>query len=239
MSLWNSWKNVSGANMAHSWLHPEEGYDAAQEELNKGWNEAKGYQQPYNEAGQAEIGRLRDATGRLLNPEELQNQWAQGYETSPFAKQQLERSKNLGMDAASSMGLNGSSSAIENIQRTGSGIVAQDRQTYLDNLMQKYLAGVNSSGNIFGTGAGVGNSMSQGAQQHAQDSAQMRYNSTNAPGNMFGGLIGTAASAAGTAMTGVPTNFNSGGGSGGSYGGDNGYTPPSNQPSRYRSWGSA
>lgn len=233
MGLMDTLKSVGGYDMAHSWLHPEEGYDAAAKEQERAWREAQGYMRPFQQAGASEIPRLRDATGRLLNPEELQNQWAKGYETSPYAKDQLMRSQNLGLDAASSMGLMGSSPALENIQRTGSSIVAGDRQRYMDDLIQKYLAGVQSSQNIFGTGAGVGNTMGQGAMQSGENLAQMRYNSTNAPGNLFGGLLGGGLSAAGTAMTGMPMNFgNLSGGGGGSM-------PRGNNPNSYRPWGSA
>lgn len=204
MSLWDTYKGASGYNMLDSFLHPERGYEAGNEELNKAWNEARGYMQPFQQAGTNEIGRLHDATGRLLDPATLQNEWAKGYEMSPYAKDELMRSQNLGLDAASSMGLNGSSAALENTQRTGSSIMNADRQKYLDSLMQKYLLGVQSSQNIFGTGAGVGTSLGQGALQTGENRAQMRYGAANAPGEMFGHLLGAGASAAGTYATGMP-----------------------------------
>lgn len=196
MSLWDTFKNTSGFNMLDSFMNPQRGYEDADKATRQYWDEAKRYMQPYNDAGVGEIGRLKDATGRLLDPEGLQNQWSQGYEESPYAKDAVMRSTNLGMDAASSMGLMGSSPAIESIQRTGSSIMNADRRNYLQDLMQKYLTGVQTSQNIFGTGASMGSTMGQGAMNTGQNVAQMRYGAANAPGEMFGNLMGTAAGAA-------------------------------------------
>ncbi len=208
MSIWDSYKNFSGYNMLDSFLHPERGYKAAGEEVGKSWEEAKGYLTPYNTAGTNEIPRLQDATGRLLNPEELENQWASGYEESPYAKDELARANEYGLDAASAMGLGGSSAALENTQRTSSSIMNADRRNYLQDLIQKYIAGVQSSQNLFGTGAGVGTALGQGALQTGENRGQIAYNATNAPGNMFSKLLGAGASAVGTYATGMPMNFN-------------------------------
>ena len=54
--------------MANSFFNPQQGYEDADEQLKKSWNEAKGYQQPFQQAGANEIGRLTDATGKLLDP---------------------------------------------------------------------------------------------------------------------------------------------------------------------------
>ncbi len=190
--------------MMDSFLHPERGYEQGQDALQKGWQEASGYMRPYQQAGVNQIGNLEGATNALLDPAALEAKWASGYQESPYAKDEISRSQGMGLDAASAMGLGGSSAALENIQRSGSSIMNADRRNYLQDLMQKYLAGVQSSQNIFGTGAGVGTSMGEGAMRTGEGMAQMRYGAANAPGELFGNLFGTGVSAAGTAMTGIP-----------------------------------
>ena len=185
-----------------SFLHPERGYAAGQGQLDKYYNQGQGYQQPYNQAGQNALPGLQEAQNNLLHPEQLQSQWMDSYETSPWAQQQQQQSQQQGLDAASSMGLMGSQPALQAIQGGSANIGMQDRQNYLNDLMQKYQAGTNLGQNIYGIGAQAGGQMGQRADQMGQDSAQMQYNRTNAPGNMLGGLMGTAAQLGGAAMGG-------------------------------------
>lgn len=173
-----------------SFMHPGRGYDKAQEQLDKYYQQAQAYQQPYMQRGDQAYGGLNTAMGNLLDPEKLQSQWASGYEESPYAKQQEAMAQQQGLNAASSMGLMGSSPALQAIQSGTAGIVQQDRQQYLNDLMQKYLAGTGIGQNIYGIGANAGNQMAQNAMNQGQNSAQMAYNKQNAGGNMFGNLLG-------------------------------------------------
>jgi hypothetical protein len=183
--------------MINSMLHPERGYKDAEDTVNQSWGEAKGYMDPYNQAGKNALPGLQGATDKLLDPTALQGEWMKSYETSPWAKDEMARSQTQGLDAASAMGLSGSSAGLENIQRTGSSIVNADRQNYLNDLMQKYQLGVGSAQNIFGTGAGMAQSMGHGALQTGENAAAMRYGQKNAPGEMYSKLLGMAAGAVG------------------------------------------
>lgn len=187
MSMWDY---VPGGKMIDSFLNPDRGYKKGEDAINRSWEEAKGFMQPYANAGMNEYGRLSGATGNLLHPDQLENKWIQGYEMSPYAQDEIGRSKEYGLDAASSMGLMGSSPALESIQRNSSSIMNADRRNYLQDLMQKYLAGVQSSQNIFGIGAGTAQSMGQGALSTGENVAKMRYGAANAPGEMFAHLLG-------------------------------------------------
>ena len=177
--------------MINSFLHPEKGYQAAQKPVNQGWKEAQRYQQPYWQNGLDQTGKLTGAEDRLMNPGALENEWAQGYETSPYAKQMLEQNKNSGLDAASSMGLMGSSAALGNIQQGAGNIVNQDRQQYMQDLMQKYMTGIGLGQNIYGYGAGAGQNLGQGAMQHGETAGGLRYGEQTAPGELYGKLLGT------------------------------------------------
>lgn len=200
-------------NMINSFLHPEKGYEKAAEESRRYWDEAKGYQMPYMQHGNEQYGNLMNAENALLNPEELQNKWAKGYEESPYAKMLLEENTGQGMDAASAMGLMGSSGALNNIQRGAGMITAADRRQYLQDLMEKYMKGVGIGENIYGIGANAAGNLSSGAQTMGQNMAGLAYGRQTAPGQLFGKLIGTAGTAAmNYAMPGSGTMMNNAGG---------------------------
>lgn len=188
-----------------SFLHPERGYEKGQEQLDKYWNQSQGYYnqgqgylQPYNDYGTKAYGDINTAMQKLLNPEALQSEWIKNYEESPAAKQAEALAQEHGLNAASSLGLMGSSPALQAIQAGTSDIAMNDRQNYLDNLMQKYLAGVGIGQDIFGKGAGAAGQQSQNAMgmgnnamTMGQNSAQMAYGKENAPGNLFQNLLNT------------------------------------------------
>jgi len=185
-----------------SFLHPERGYAAGQDQLNQYYGQAQGYQQPYNQAGQQAGQQLGGAMQRLMDPAALQNEWTQGYEMSPQAKQAQQMASQQGLDAASSMGLMGSQPALQAIQGGASQIALNDRQNYLNDLMNKYQTGIGVGQNMYGVGAGAAGQMGQQATQMGQDSAQMAYNRKNAPGNMLGSLMGAGVGLAGSALGG-------------------------------------
>lgn len=188
--------------MFDSFLHPEKGYQKGKEQLDKYYQQAQGALDPYNQNGQNAYGGLNNAMSQLLNPEQLQNQWSQGYQESPYAKQLEAQAQEHGLNAAGSMGLMGSSSALQAIQGGTSNIFNQQRQQYLDDLMQKYQLGTGIGENIYGQGANAANAMSQNAMNQGQNSAGMAYGQQNSPGNLFGGLLGAGIGLAGSALGG-------------------------------------
>jgi hypothetical protein len=177
-----------------SFLHPRRGYDAAQGQLDKYYQDAQGYQKPYMDQGQAAYGNLSDMMKSLLDPAALQSKWASGYQESDAAKNLENTATQHGLNAASSMGIMGSTPALQAIQQGTSQISAADRQQYLNDLMQKYLSGAGIAQGIYGTGANAANNMSGNAMNMGQNAAQMAYNQQNAGGNSFGGLLGMAGS---------------------------------------------
>ena len=185
-----------------SFLHPEKSYDKAQQELEKYYQQAQNGLQPYNQNGLDTYGKYSGAMDKLLNPSALQDEWSKNYKESDLAKQNEAMASQSGLNAAQQMGLNGSSPAIQAIQSGTAGIVAQDRQKYLDDLMQKYLAGAGLAQGIYGTGANAAGQSGQNAMNMGTNSANMAYNQQNAPGNMFSGLLGLGGSIAGSALSG-------------------------------------
>jgi len=190
-----------------SFLHPEDAYKDAEKASNRGYNESKGYQQPFYNNGVDQIGRLNSAENSLLDPSKLENDWASQYETSPYAKQMLDENQSQGLDAASAMGLNGSSAALGNIQQGAGNIVKKDRQQFLNDLMEKYLAGIGLGKGFYDTGASTGANMGANAITHGNNVAGFKYGQAAAPGKLFGQVAGGVAN---YAVPGAGQIFNAG-----------------------------
>ncbi len=185
-------------DMISSFLNPEDAYSEAANVMQNYWNEGKKYSQPYANRGNEVYPQLSEAMQKLLNPQALQNEWSQGYEESPYAHQLIDINKGQGMDAASSMGLLGSSGALQNIQQGAGMISAQDRRNYMTDLMEKFMKGIGIGGDIYNTGASSANSLMTGALNTGQDMASLKFGEERAPGALFENLLkglGNASSA--------------------------------------------
>jgi hypothetical protein len=177
-----------------SMFNPGKGYHKANKQLGHSWEEAKSYQIPYQQAGLSQLPILQGAQSELLNPSALLNKWMQSYETSPYAKKSMENARSSGMDTASSMGLLGSSTALNNIQNSSSDIMNKDRDQFLKDLMQKYLSGIGIGQNIYGTGATTAGNLGKGALGIGEEMAKGAYGEQNAGGNMLMSLLPMIAS---------------------------------------------
>lgn len=176
-------------DMFSSFFHPEKGYEKGGGELEKYFNQARNAEMPWMKQGQEQYGKLAGAENELLDPETLLKKWMSGYEESPYAKQSKENARSGGLDAASSMGLMGSSSALNNIENSSSYIMNADRDKFLENLMQKYMTGIDIGKNIYGTGANMAGNFGNLANTMGQNMAGMKYGQQNSPGNLLENLI--------------------------------------------------
>src|ERR1700679_883973 len=185
-----------------SFLHPEKSYQAAQGQLDKYFQQAQDALRPYNQNGLETYGKYSGAMDKLLNPTALQDEWVKNYKESELAKQNEAMASQSGLNTAQQLGLNGSSPALQAIQSGTSGIVAQDRQNYLNDLMQKYLAGIGIGSDIYGKGANAANSLSQNALRQGENSSQIQFNQKNSPGDLLGKLLGYGVGLGGSALGG-------------------------------------
>ena len=183
---------AGGSGLLTAFLNPGKGYEKGQGQLDKYYGQSQGYLEPYMNRGNEAGGDLSSAYKALLNPAELQNEWAQGYQTSPYAQDLMGMANQQGLNSASSQGLLGSTPGLQAIQAGTSQIANADRQKYMDDLFQKYIQGAQLAQGIYGTGAQAGSQMGQNAMNMGQNSAQMAYGKQNAPGEMFSNLFGTA-----------------------------------------------
>jgi hypothetical protein len=172
-----------------SFLHPDRGYKAAQAELEKYYNQAQGYQKPYYDQGQDAYGDYRSILKNLINPTALQDEWSKSYKESDMARAAEADAEQGGLQAASSMGLLGSQPALNAIQFGKARIGMQDKQSYLDSLMQKYLAGAGIAQDIYGKGANAASNLSNNASNMGTNSANTAFGKTNAGGDLLSKII--------------------------------------------------
>lgn len=173
-----------GVGLLNSFLNnPHKGAESG---LNQGWKEAQKYQSPFWQHGMDQYDPLNQARQNLMDPSKLQGEWASSYETSPYAKRMLENNMQQGQEAASAMGLNGSSAATGNIQQGAGDIVSRDRQQYMDDMMKKYMAGIGLGQDIYGKGASAGQNLGNQAYGHGENMAQLNYDKAAAPGEALG-----------------------------------------------------
>jgi hypothetical protein len=180
------------SNGLESFFHPEKGWEEAQKELQKYFQQAMGYQQPFQQNGVNQGQILTDAQKQLMNPSEMLNKWTSGYETSPYAHQLMDQSKSSGLDAASSMGLMGSSPALSSIQNSAGNIMQKDRESYLKDMMDKYMKGIGIGENIYNQGSATAANMGTQAMQAGQGAGTAAFGQANAPGNMISNMMNMA-----------------------------------------------
>jgi len=184
-----------GTKAIDSFLHPEKAFQAAEDQSQKYYVDAQGKLQPIVNNGISQFQRLNGQADALGNPVQLENQWNQAYTQSPQAAQAIASAKATGLDSAASQGLLGSSAALENIQKSAANIGQNDRQNYLNDLMQKYLASVGIGQNLYGVGANAAGQQSTNAVNQGNTQAGLAYGEQKAPGDILGNILGKAANA--------------------------------------------
>ena len=173
-----------------SFFDPGQAYAAAADETRAGEQKAQQYLAPWMQQGQAAGTKLSSVLSQLLDPAALQAKWMGSYQMSPQAQQDIQTAREQGLDAASAMGLGGSSAALHELQSGASQIAMHDRQQYMNDLMQKYLAAIGLGQGFYGTGAGMAGQAANIAQQTAQQLAGEKYGEEAAPGQLVGNLLG-------------------------------------------------
>jgi hypothetical protein len=182
-----------GRNMIRSFLHPERGYEKAQEQLGQYYNQGQNYLAPYHQQGQEAYGKLNGAMDQLLNPEQLYGRFAQSYETSPATMAAQERGRNSSLEAASSMGLMGSSAALNALNAQNQDIENNALQDYIKMLTGQYLEGAHLAQGVYGQGANAAGALSNNANMQGQNMGNLAYGKQNAPGQLFNDLLKTGA----------------------------------------------
>lgn len=188
------------ANMFSSFFNPGDAYKKAMNVAEQGWQDTRKYEEPFWQMGQQQIDPLNQARQALLNPVQLEDQWSEAYEPSQYAQRMLAMNRGQGLESASSMGLMGSSAALNNINRGAADIMGQDRREFLNSLMQKFLSGIGLGQNLLNTGANMGAHLGDQRMQHGSNMGALAYGRQAAPGQLLENLINTAINASSGGM---------------------------------------
>lgn len=172
-----------------SFMHPEKGYEKAQDQLARYYPEAQGYLAPYNQYGHEAHGNLRTMIDELMNPTNLYDRLLEGYHQSDASKFAEERARQSGLNALSSMGMLGSTPAIQAMQMGTNQIAAEDERNFMKQMIDQYLQAAGIAQGIFGQGAQAGNQMAQNASNYGTNAAEMAFGRQNAPGEQMAGLL--------------------------------------------------
>lgn len=180
---------IPGYGMIDSFLHPEKGHQKAFEAAQPYYNESQGYLRPYTEHGNEVYPELQGAMHKLLNPGQLEDEWLNDYQQSEASKMHQARARNEGNWAANSMGIGGSTPALQAIQAGNAEIGSQDEMRALDRYLNMYGQGINTGQNIYGQGANSAGQMATNAAGFGSYAGQSAYGQQNAPGEQFGGIL--------------------------------------------------
>jgi hypothetical protein len=195
----------------NSFMHPEKGYEKAQNQYDKYYGQAQGHLQPYEEQGQQAYGNLNEAMQQLMNPSSLYDKFMNDYHMSDSAKFNQERTQQSGLNALSSMGMLGSTPAIQAMQGENARIGADDEMRYMKQMIEQYMQGANVAQGIYGQGAQAAGQLSQNASNMGSNSAEAAFGKQNAPGNRMAGLLQAGLGAMGAGSGGgAPGGWNTG-----------------------------
>ncbi len=158
-------------------------YQDAQRAYKPYYNEAKGYQNPFYQAGQNAIPQYQEWLQGQKDPSAFINKLMGGYQESPWARYQQEQARRAGLNAASAGGLSngmggagvGSTPYLLQAQQNASDISSQDMQKWLANVLginTQYGEGQNR---MMGYGQHAGDQLSEIAQNGGMVNANNAY----------------------------------------------------------------
>lgn len=188
----------------------QQGMNAMQNASNQG----VGYLQPWQQAGQQALGQFGQFNQQMSNPSQYVNGIMSGYQISPAAQFQMQQMQNQMNNSAADSGNLGSPSEQKAMMQYGNGIVAQNQQQYLGNVLGVGNQYENNLGTMMGQGLNAAQGMNQNRMSLGNNLGQMYQNmgmaGMNGDQSMGGGL--------GSMLGGLGGMFGSGmfgGGSGG------------------------
>jgi len=83
----------------------------------------------------------------------------------------------------------GSSAALNNVQSSASNVMNADRQSYLNDLMQKYQTGIGVSQGLYNGGMNAAGQLATGAMNNGQYQGQTGYNQWAGTGQIFNDMM--------------------------------------------------
>lgn len=167
--LWGGFPGVMQGLFGHSGRP----FEKAGEAYKPYYEEAKGYQNPFYQAGQGAMGHYQDWLQSQQDPSKFINNLMGQYQESPYAKYQQQQGMRAAENMGSASGLMGSTPLTQFAQQNAQNISSQDMNQWLQNVL-----GINTQ-----YGAGQAGMMQQG-QQAGDYLSQLAGNA----GNTMGGV---------------------------------------------------
>lgn len=173
-------------------------YKDYSKELQRYYEQAQGYQNPFWQAGSGAIPQFQQWLQSQQDPSGFINKLMGQYQESPFAKFQQQQGIRAGQNAGSASGLTGSTPLTQFMQENAQNISSQDMQNWLGNVLginTQYGAGL---GGMMGMGQNAANSLSALAGGFGGNLAESRMRRSAMEqrdrNNLWGGLFNTGIS---------------------------------------------
>lgn len=166
--LWGSLPNILQGLFGNSGAP----FKKAEKAYTPYYNEAKGYQNPFFNAGNEAIPQYQEWLSKMQDPSGFINNLMGQYQQSPGAKYSQQQAINAANNVGSASGLIGSTPLQLQAQQNAQNISSQDMNSWLQNVL-----GINSN-----YGEGLNNQVGWGRQ-----SADILSQLAQGAGNFYGG----------------------------------------------------
>ena len=173
--------------------------NAANQYLNQIPGAMQPYYKPYQDAGNAALGKVQGEYGKLIdNPGDMIKNFGSGYQESPGYQFQLQNALKAGQNSSAAGGMLGTGQDQAQAMQTAQGLSSQDYEKYLQHVMDMYGQGLQGEQGLETQGYGANTDYANMLGSLYGQQGQNAYNSTqnqneeNAKnwGNVAGGLAG-------------------------------------------------
>ena len=178
-NMFNNPADIYSSGMNQGIDYIKEATGQAENAIRGGVNQATGYLNPYNTAGQQGLNNWMSMLSKYNNPEDYYNKIMGNWKMSQGAQSQMTGAMDAIKNAMAARGMMGSGQELKDLGKTYEDYASRDQQNYLNNILgigntglQGYgdLAhmGLNAAGNMgnfaYGGGTNIANAHMQGAQ---------------------------------------------------------------------------
>lgn len=165
-------------------------YSDAAKQYQQWANQAATTQQPFLQGGKVGLGNFQQWLSGMKNPSDFINNLMTEYHESPWAHYQQQQALRAGQNAASALGLSGSTPFAQQLQQTSTNISNQDLNQWLQNVL-----GINTqygTGNqsLMNQGASSANALTNLYNMMGQNLGELAYGQRAGQNQDFWNMLG-------------------------------------------------
>lgn len=156
-----------------------------------------GFLSPYQQAGVGALGNFASFNQNYANPTQAYNNIMGNYQMTPAAQFQMQQMNKNMQNQQAAGGITGSPAAMKDMNQYDQGLVSQDQQQYLQNVLGIGNTYTNNLSQMMGEGLGAAQGMNQNRMQLGGDLSQLYQNmgmagmyGNQAMGSGIGSLLG-------------------------------------------------